>query len=90
MEQNQVQGAAREMSGKLEEGVGRVTGDTKAQVEGKFDQAAGKLQSDYGAAMQDLQDFAERLRSRAREQPITALLAAAAIGYLIGRIGRWL
>lgn len=90
MGQSQFQGTAREMGGKVEEGVGRVTGDAKTQAEGVFDQAAGRMQADYGVAIQDLQDFAERLRLRAREQPITALLAAAAIGYLIGRIGRWL
>lgn len=90
MDQNQFQGAARETAGKLEEGVGKATGDYKTQVEGKFDQAAGRMQSNYGMVSQDLQELADRLRQRAREQPMTALLAAAAIGYLVGRIGRWL
>lgn len=48
------------------------------------------MQKNYGSAMQDVDDFAARLRERTREQPMTALLAAALIGYLVGRIGRWL
>lgn len=90
MNQEQLQAAARELGGKIKEGVGTITGDAKTRVQGQMDQAAGQFQNNYGAAMQDLQDFADRLRQRTIEQPMTALLAAAALGYLIGRIGRWL
>ncbi len=90
MDQNSVQGAARETAGKVEETVGRMTGDAKMQAQGKIDEAAGNLQQTYGGLMQDLDAFGAKLRQRTREQPITAILAAAAVGYLIGRAGRWL
>ncbi len=35
------------------------------------------------------QDMAARLTERVRERPITAVLAAVAVGWLIGRIGRY-
>jgi uncharacterized protein YjbJ (UPF0337 family) len=90
MDQNRFEGAARETVGKVEEAVGDFTGDAETRIRGKIDQAAGKMQKNYGSAMQDVEDFATRLRERTREQPMTALLAAALIGYLVGRIGRWL
>lgn len=90
MDQNQFEGAAREAAGKVEEAVGDFTGDAGSRVRGRINQAAGKVQKNYGYVMQDLDDFTVRLRQRTREQPLTALLAAAALGYLIGRVGRWL
>ena len=90
MDQNRFEGAAREMGGKVEETVGDFTGDARTKVQGKLDQAAGRTQYNYGLAMDDLGELAARMRERTREQPLTAMLAAAAVGYLIGRIGRWL
>jgi uncharacterized protein YjbJ (UPF0337 family) len=36
------------MGGKLKEGVGNVTGDSKVKTEGKADQAEGKIQNAVG------------------------------------------
>ena len=41
MNEDRIAGTARNLGGKLEEGVGRVTGDIKEPVQGKLDQAAG-------------------------------------------------
>lgn len=90
MDQNRFEGAARETVGKVEEAVGEFSGDADTRIRGKIDQAAGKVQKNYGSVIEDVEDFAARLRERTREQPMTALLAAALLGYLIGRIGRWL
>jgi uncharacterized protein YjbJ (UPF0337 family) len=45
-----VAGTATNVTGKLEECVGRLAGDVKAQVEGKIDQAVGTAQDLYGQA----------------------------------------
>jgi uncharacterized protein YjbJ (UPF0337 family) len=45
-----VAGTAKNVTGKLEECVGRLAGDVKAQVEGKIDQAVGTAQDLYGQA----------------------------------------
>jgi uncharacterized protein YjbJ (UPF0337 family) len=90
MDQNRLEGAARETAGRIEQAAGEFIGDAKTKVQGKIDQAAGKLQSNYAAAAEDLEVIAERLRERIADQPLTAMLLAAAVGYLVGRIGRWI
>ena len=90
MHQDSFQGAAKEAVGKARGTVGDVMGDTKAQVQGKIEETVGSLQQSYGGMMDDLDALTKRLRQRTREQPITAVLAAAAVGYLIGRIGRYI
>jgi len=54
MDENRFAGTAKNMGGKVEEGLGRVTGDTKSQVEGIAKQAAGAAQDLYGQARDTL------------------------------------
>ena len=70
-------GAAREMAGRVQEKVGEFTGDTKTQAEGLYNQAAGQAQQQV-----------TRLSDLIKDQPIPALLAAATLGYLLGRLTR--
>ena len=49
MNEDRVVGTARNLGGKAQEGFGRVTGDTKNQVEGVINQAAGAAQDLYWA-----------------------------------------
>jgi uncharacterized protein YjbJ (UPF0337 family) len=44
MDEDRISGTARNADGKIEEGVGRLTGDAKTQIQGKLDQAAGAAQ----------------------------------------------
>ncbi|MBV9784657.1 MAG: CsbD family protein [Acidisphaera sp.] len=90
MSGNRFEGAARTAAGNVEEAAGRFTGDAKTQAQGKIDQAAGRLQDSYGALMDSACDAMDRLSTRTREQPLTTVLTAVIIGYLIGRIGRWI
>lgn len=48
MDKDRVEGAGKNIKGKIKEGVGKVTGDTKTEAEGKADQAEGKLQNTVG------------------------------------------
>ena len=48
MDENRLYGTARNVGGKVEEGVGHATGDVKTQIQGKLDQAAGAAQDLYG------------------------------------------
>lgn len=88
MDQDQVAGGARELGGKVKDAVGGFVGDTKTQAQGKYDQAAGKVQRNYGAAVDAASDGIETLSEQVRQQPVIALLVAAAIGWIVGRIGR--
>ena len=50
MDENRVAGTARNLGDKVQEGVGRVAGDMKTELEGKLNQAAGSAQALYGQA----------------------------------------
>ena len=73
MNEDRIAGTARNLGGKLEEGVGRVTGDIKEQVQGKLDQAAGAAQDLYGQTADVARDTAvtveKWLRSTLKPSP---------------------
>jgi len=54
--------------------------------------AVGNATERMGAAAQDAQDAvrerADALAGQVRDRPLTSILIAAALGYLIGRVGR--
>jgi len=92
MDENRLEGSARNFGGKVEEGFGRATGDTKSKVEGVMNQAAGTAQNLYGQAADLVRDNASPLeawlRNRIETQPYTTVVAALAIGWLLGRMRR--
>ena len=50
MDENRVSGTAKNIGGKVEEGFGRFTGDTKTQAAGVAKQISGAAQDMYGQA----------------------------------------
>jgi uncharacterized protein YjbJ (UPF0337 family) len=92
MDENRISGTARNLGGKAEEGFGRVTGDLKAQAQGKLDQAVGTAQDLYGqtadAARDTAATFDKWLRETIETQPYTVALVALGIGWLLGRMHR--
>ena len=74
---SEFQGRAREMAGRVQQKVGELSGDAKTQAEGLYNQAAGQAQQQVG-----------RLSDVIKDQPIPAILIAAAAGYLLGRLTR--
>src|SRR6202012_1042938 len=96
MDEHRVAGAARNIGGRIEEGVGRVTGDTKSQVQGVIDQAQGTAENLYGQAKDAASGAADSVRKTAssfedivrhtvEEKPYTAVAIAIGIGWLLGR-----
>lgn len=47
-DKDRIEGAAKNIGGKIKEGIGKVTGDEKLQAEGKADQIEGKTQNAIG------------------------------------------
>ena len=92
MDENRLSGTARNLGGKAEEGVGRLTADVKTQLQGKLDQAAGAAQDLYGqtadAARETAVTFEKWLRNTIETQPYTAAMVALGIGWLLGRMHR--
>ena len=98
MNQDSVVGSAKNLGGKVQEGVGRVTGDTKAQVEGVINQAAGAAQDLYGQAKDGASDAVQAVRQGAvdaedyirhtiEKRPYTTAVVALCVGLVLGRMG---
>jgi uncharacterized protein YjbJ (UPF0337 family) len=75
MMNDRAEGAAREFGGRVQETVGNVTGDSKTQAQGLYNQAAGQAQQAAG-------QFSDVIKA----QPVVASLVALAIGYVLGRL----
>jgi uncharacterized protein YjbJ (UPF0337 family) len=48
IDKDRVEGSAKNLGGKIKEGIGGATGDSKTEAEGKADQAKGKIQNAVG------------------------------------------
>ena len=56
MNKDQVKGKAKDIGGKIQEKVGKVTGSNKQQAEGLANQAEGKLQEKSGDLKEAVKD----------------------------------
>jgi uncharacterized protein YjbJ (UPF0337 family) len=81
MDENEFEGAARDLGGKVQDAVGGLTGDAEIQAEGKWNQAAGKAQKTFGAA-------ADEIRDNVVDKPLTALAVAAGVFFVLGYLMR--
>ena len=92
MDEDRVEGTARHVGGKVQEGVGRVTGDARTRAEGLANQAVGTAQDLYGQAADTAHEQATNLdrwlRHNIETQPYTSALIALGIGWLLGRMHR--
>jgi uncharacterized protein YjbJ (UPF0337 family) len=92
MDENRLEGTARNFGGKMQESVGRATEDAKTQAEGMANQARGKAQDLYGQAADTARDTASNmevwLRNTIETQPYTTAIVALGIGWLLGRLHR--
>jgi uncharacterized protein YjbJ (UPF0337 family) len=60
MDKDRVAGAAKQVKGNVEEGIGKVVGDAKMEAQGKADKAAGKVQNAVGGAKDAMRDAVEK------------------------------
>jgi uncharacterized protein YjbJ (UPF0337 family) len=92
MDENRIEGTARNLGGKAQEGLSKVTGNARAQAEGLANQAAGAAQDLYGQAADTAREtassFEKVLRHTIETQPYTSALVALGIGWLLGRMHR--
>jgi uncharacterized protein YjbJ (UPF0337 family) len=99
MDENRVSGTAKNLGGKVEEGLGRAAGDTRTQARGRMRQAEGSVQDLYGQAKDSAEDaidavrrmpgsVEDSIRNYIEDKPYTTALIALAIGWLIGRSHR--
>ena len=89
MDENRVEGTARNLGGKVQEGFGKVTGNARTQADGLANHAAQDL---YGQAADTAREtassFEKALRHTIETQPYTSAFVALGIGWLLGRMHR--
>ncbi|WP_428377435.1 CsbD family protein [Lichenicoccus sp.] len=56
MDKHEAKGAFRDAIGKVKDGFGGVTGKPGTQLDGKIDQASGKLERKFGATLDDIKE----------------------------------
>ncbi len=94
MDEDRLTGAATDFKGQMKEGIGSMTGDAKLRAEGKAEQLSGAAERTIGQARDAARDMADAVQDRAstigeylddtiQERPLTALLAAAGVGYIL-------
>ena len=92
MDENRAESTVRKAAGKVQEGVGRLTGDAKMQVEGMANEIGGSVQDLYGqvqdSASEMVRSTGDAVGKFIKEQPYTATLIALGIGWLLGRTHR--
>lgn len=72
----------------VEEGLGRIAGDTETQIKGQARQIEGAAENMYGQAKDAAAGFTDIVRETIEERPYTAVAIALALGWLLGRMHR--
>ncbi|MBU3973259.1 MAG: CsbD family protein [Alphaproteobacteria bacterium] len=99
MTDQRIEGAAAELEGKAQSGLGRLTGDSKLQFDGKLDEVKGKALDAYGRVIDGLDGLVEKapLEYRdnarkgldfARRKPLLTTGIVAGLAVLLGGLGR--
>ena len=100
MDENRVEGTATEFGGKVKSTIGDVTGDTKTEASGTVDQLTGAAQRTYGkikdtvtngagsSVADQFDEVSAFLGDTVAERPLTSLLVAGAVGYVLAMLTR--
>lgn len=99
MTDNRIEGQATTLAGKLQSGLGRLTGDSKLQLDGKLDEVKGKYLDGYGRVIETLDGYVAKAPSDlqeparvgldfARRKPFLTTAIVAGVGLLLAGAGR--
>jgi len=87
MNDDQLSGEGRDLTGKVKETAGDLTGNSSLQGQGMTDQLSGKAQKAYGAATDALSGgvgpLVDQARGFAQKRPFAAAALAGVIGIAI-------
>jgi uncharacterized protein YjbJ (UPF0337 family) len=97
MNEDRIIGTARNLGGKVQEGLGKVTGDTRTEAEGILNQAAGTAQDVYGRAKDVTAEAADSVTRKAAEtgdyvrdfietRPYTTAFTALFVGWVLAHL----
>jgi uncharacterized protein YjbJ (UPF0337 family) len=88
MNEDRIAGTGRNVGGKVEEGVGRLTGDSETEAKGMANQISGPAQDLYGEAQDTASAAVDTVGRFIKEKPYTAAAIAVGLGWLLGRMHR--
>jgi len=60
MDKDRVEGAGHQVKGAVKEGIGKMTGDSKTEAEGKAEKIGGKVQNQIGSAKDSVRDAIDK------------------------------
>ena len=60
MDNDRIKGMGDQAEGSMKDAVGRVTGDSKLQAEGKMDKAKGKVENAVGGAKDSMREHLDK------------------------------
>lgn len=79
-------GRAEEMSGRFREAYGTLTDDQEMEAHGARQRLKGRARRAYGEARHRVEDAADNMGRAVSDQPIPAVMIAAALGFVLGMI----
>ena len=99
MTDQRIEGAVTRAEGQVQNGLGRMTGDTKMQFDGKVKEMKGKALDAYGRVINGLDGLVEKApeqyRGRARQgldfarrKPLLTTGIVAGLAIVLGGLGR--
>lgn len=99
MTDQRIEGAALQTEGQIQNGAGRMTGDSKLQLEGKMNEVKGKALDAYGRVIDGLDGLVDKAPAQyqgkarqgldfARRKPLLTTGIVAGLAVLLSGIGR--
>jgi uncharacterized protein YjbJ (UPF0337 family) len=99
MTDQRIDGAATELEGQVQNGLGRLTGDAKLQLDGRLNEVKGRALDAYGRVIDGLdglvekapvqyQDKARQGLDFARRKPLLTTGIVAGLAVLLSGLGR--
>ena len=83
VDENRIDGSAKNLGGKVQETVGDVIGDSETQAQGIANQIVGTAQNAVGSASDIMKGWGTVLGDATKERPFTTLAIAVAAGFVL-------
>ena len=99
MTDQRIEGAALQTEGQVQNGLGRMTGDSKLQLDGRMKEVKGKALDAYGRVIDGLDGLVDKAPAQyqgkarqgldfARRKPLLTTGIVAGLAVLLGSMGR--
>ena len=60
MDKDRIEGVAHQVKGTIKEAIGKATGDTKTEAEGRIEKTGGKVQNGVGSVKDKVRDALDK------------------------------